>query len=274
MITLKNSDGPISFETWKFPGGEVGVKITGDIKSQPIVHLTLNGVPTSDDVFVVLNLLNAIRNIAHSFVILETTYLPYARQDRVCNPGESLALEVFIRVIWSHQHLFHYWKMSDVHNEKAFFDILGKIDYIESTGGAIIIVPQDMYSREAIKLVKPDIVIAPDAGASNKIKNVEAFVLTLTKTRVGSKVVYDDLPYDSIEGTALVVDDIIDGGATFLALGEMLKRTQPRITSLSLFATHGLFSKGLDSLGAMYDNIYCANDMRNPSLSLKVRSVK
>ncbi len=50
----------------------------------------------------------------------------------------------------------------------------------------------------------------------------------------------------------LIVDDICDGGATFVALARRLR--EAGAIEVSLFVTHGIFSKGKDLEGI--DNIY------------------
>ena len=56
----------------------------------------------------------------------------------------------------------------------------------------------------------------------------------------------------------LIVDDLCDGGATFIAEAKYLKKLFPDI-SLSLFVYHGIFSKGITILLEHFDHIYCTN---------------
>ena len=119
-------------------------------------------------------------------------------------------------------------------------------------------------------LPKFDALIAPDKGAAEKVKTHYQVSLgtpchTLNKVRLDGRVIYEDYPYDTIKGNVCVVDDICDGGATFLSLAEMLKRSQPN-ANLNLYVTHGIFSKGLDDLEKYYDIIYVHNNM-NPSVA-------
>ena len=56
-------------------------------------------------------------------------------------------------------------------------------------------------------------------------------------------------------GRYLVMDDICDGGATFLKLREAIDSR----VGLDLYVTHGLFTKGVDELYKGYKNIFCTN---------------
>jgi len=58
--------------------------------------------------------------------------------------------------------------------------------------------------------------------------------------------------------SVLIVDDLCDGGATFIAEAKYLKKHYPDI-SLNLFVAHGIFSKGFDELSEYFDHIYTTN---------------
>ena len=66
--------------------------------------------------------------------------------------------------------------------------------------------------------------------------------------------------------TCVIVDDICDGGGTFLGLATELKAKNAG--ELILIVTHGIFSKGLESLTSVFDKIYSTNsfsDFENTS---------
>lgn len=207
----------------------------------------------SDDIMVVLNLADAARREGAMWVILHTKYLPYARQDRVCHAGESFALEVFIKMLSASG--IDYVSCLDVHSDvaKSLFD---KYDI------KFYSIPQHEL---ASKLPKFDVLIAPDKGAMKKLElyDVDSQKVFLSKTRTEKSIIYDEYHYDTIRGNVCVVDDICDFGGTFLACGEMLKRTQPSLTSLSLYITHGLLGKGTSELKKYYDVIYVSNLMND-----------
>jgi ribose-phosphate pyrophosphokinase len=254
MIKLFNTGGPVEFKQWKFPGGEVGVKLpTLEAYEHYTVTCTL---PTSDDLFVLFNLLNAlsINGVHRNRVTVAIPYVPYGRQDRACETGESYALEVFTSLIKSQAMYFNKLVIEDPHSAKT-------VELLESPWYDLVVYSQSKCARY---LPYFDALIAPDKGAAEKAKThfqVNAHdvpVYTLNKVRLDGRVIYEEYPYDTISGNVCVVDDICDGGATFLSLAEMLTRTQPRV-GLSLYVTHGLFSKGVADLKRWYDTIYCRN---------------
>jgi len=261
MIKLFKDGVEIPFKQWKFPGGEVGVQLLNiDTSSKYVVHMLFEG---SDDIMVFLNVCDALSRSKVNYynVTAYIPYLPYARQDRVCNVGESFALEVFI-----------YQLAQTACSEYTFCDIHSKVglDMLDFYG--INYTNQEQW-KCAIGLPEFDVIIAPDKGAMSKIydhtqvKIGNTGVVCLSKTRIDSKIIYKDYEFDTIKGNVCVMDDLVDGGKTFIEVAKMLRKTQPNITSLSLYVTHGIFSKGIEVILEHFDKIYVHNLMNNVAMS-------
>lgn len=77
----------------------------------------------------------------------------------------------------------------------------------------------------------------------------------------------EEIPF----GHYLVVDDICDGGGTFIGLGEKIREQG---SFADLYVTHGIFSKGTDELKKIYKNIYTTDSReineRNDVLIIEV----
>jgi ribose-phosphate pyrophosphokinase len=114
-----------------------------------------------------------------------------------------------------------------------------------------------LAGRESIAL------IVPDAGAFRKAESLfnssrvfDKMVICHKKRSTGGICI--DPIQDNIAGMkAVVVDDICDGGATFVALGERL--TEAKVHSSHLFVSHGIFSAGLGELFDHYNTIATTN---------------
>ncbi len=64
------------------------------------------------------------------------------------------------------------------------------------------------------------------------------------------------------EGSDLwIVDDICDGGRTFIELAQKLKQLNPG--KMYLVVTHGIFSMGYNVLLDLFDGIYCTNSVKD-----------
>lgn len=245
----------LEFSNWKFPVGEVGVKLTS-LPEYPIDTIAIYWkFDNNEELFQVLNLAdaaskhNAKFNHAEPHAVLVIPYLPYSRQDRVCHEGESNALEVFGYMI---KPFFDQVITFDVHNWEAAIKAIP----------ALVNVTQANTAKE---MKDYDFFIAPDAGAAKKIfdhpevKSGRTKVITLNKTRVDGKVIYKSYNDEKIHGKVAVVDDLIDKGGTFLGIGQLFIDSDKtdNITQFDLFITHGWFTGGLNNLDAYYDNIYC-----------------
>jgi len=83
-----------------------------------------------------------------------------------------------------------------------------------------------------------------------------------TKTgEIKSVVLRDEVP----AGALLVVDDLCDGGRTFIELAKALPNRPS--TATYLYVSHGIFSRGPDVLLGYYDKIFTAcdwTDSKNP----------
>ena len=251
----------------KFSGGEVYFKIESpeDIESeivyQPGVPNTITAnITNSDEVFVLMNLKNVLDNVIarspsliDSRVILYMPYLPYARHDRPMHNFDSHALKVFCNLINSLN--FTNIVIHDCHSDVS----IGLLNNCVN-------VSQDRllsdFSDNILKINDIDYIIAPDNGAVKKASKIaEKFklpLITCLKERdlaTGHIIKYRILDPIEKPGKALIVDDICDGGATFNILAKSLKEDTP-ITEISLYVTHGIFSKGLNELFENIDHIY------------------
>ena len=251
----------------KFSGGEVYFKIESpeDIESeivyQPGVPNTITAnITNSDEVFVLMNLKNVLDNVIarspsliDSRVILYMPYLPYARHDRPMHNFDSHALKVFCNLINSLN--FTNIVIHDCHSDVG----IGLLNNCVNVSQDILL---SHLTDNILKINDIDYIIAPDNGAVKKASKIaEKFqlpLITCLKERdlaTGHITKYRILDPIEKPGKALIVDDICDGGATFNILAKSLKENTP-VTEISLYVTHGIFSKGLDELFENIDHIY------------------
>ena len=55
----------------------------------------------------------------------------------------------------------------------------------------------------------------------------------------------------------IIVDDICDGGTTFIKLAQRIDEKIYGRYRLDLYVTHGIFSRGLDVLRPYFNHVYC-----------------
>lgn len=132
----------------------------------------------------------------------------------------------------------------------------------------VVTVAHLIYAAFGYKPTPYSAVIAPDHGAVRRAGEVGRLmsvpVLTGMKNRdvaTGALSGFSiDMPGDWAGKTVLVVDDICDGGGTFLGLADVIKKQHPTVR-LHLWVTHGIFSKGVEELQKRYDKIITTNSL-------------
>lgn len=257
-VKVTKNNQPLMYKQWTFPGGEIGIQLLDtDIKPSDNILVKMYGVPTFNDLMVVAQIGDAIKSfkeVTHR-TRLWIPYLPYARQDRACNLGEAFALKVFMQMI--DPIVLSYYSVCEIS------DLHSNVMQTFSLEGFYQTHPQWVLAGATVNYDQYDYLIAPDKGAKEK---AEAYghenLVTLNKVRKDGRVIYEDFTKQQLSGKVLVVDDICDGGGTFISLIEMLKKNQPGIKQIDLYVTHGIFSKGVDVLlDAGYTNIFTYNDM-------------
>lgn len=118
-------------------------------------------------------------------------------------------------------------------------------------------------------------VVAPDAGAAKRagvmakqlgVPVVQAWKKRDTATGKLTGFGMEEIP----ESHVLVVDDMCDGGGTFLGLADVLDSDGH---SADLYVTHGLFTQGTKYLRERYKNIITTNSTGSEKLGVKVIDV-
>ena len=265
MVKIFGGNECLKLKQWTFPAGERGVTVLDINKVLAYKNFTIMvNYEGNNDLIDMLLLVNAIRNISSSVSLrLCIPYFPYSRQDRVAAPGDAFALQIAVEMIKS----CNFW---EVETWDAHSDVLAGM----FPPGVLTNVPQhtlilkeysfDTYPKTTTALV------SPDAGASKKIYQLA--------TRIGLPVIEASKIRDTSTGdirgcriadtakytNLIIIDDICDGGATFISLYNAIKdaRNSTEKLSVDLITTHGIYSKGKELLYTYFNSISCINDMQ------------
>lgn len=239
-----------------FPSGELNPCLTSSLDINVTTAKINARLNNSDDILELLFAADALKRAYGPIDIKLMIYkLPYAQQDRVCNPGESLTLAV----------------IGDIINSIGASEVI-VFDTHSSVSDAIIknikVISQydifyKLYSDWSNKVL-----VAPDAGSQKKVfsfaKRVgAAAVICCDKLRdlETGKIIRSVLNGSASEvvGKELVIlDDICLKGGTFLSIAGMLMLHKPK--SIDLVVTHGVFNdNALNDLKPVFNNIYTTN---------------
>lgn len=257
MITYSVNSVKHIPKTWNFPAGEVGVSVHFDNNSPKtdLVKISAN-LTSSDEVMKLLMITDALkRQYPNARQELRLGYIPYGRQDRVGVEGESLSIKVFANLI----------------NAQGYSRVIIFDPHSDVTSALLnnceVITQREIFSilfENKFVYGKRDVIIAPDFGASKKVQSIFKDgkfkeMMIADKVRDPKTGYITDFNFTGdVEGKhCVVVDDILDGGATFILIGDALVERGAK--SLSLVVTHGIFSKGTEPITSIYDNIYTTN---------------
>lgn len=246
--------------TFQFNGGERSIDVSDrsddkSIKYSYTLHVKAL-LYNSNDIMDMLLTVNALQS-QFKKIILYIPYLPYARQDRKCNDGEALSIKVMANLI------------NSMNVSKVFID-----DAHSDVAPALI---DNCVNKDQLDIFRKNssflnflcynnlTLISPDAGAEKKIRKLQS--------NLGHNVVYctkeRDVKTGEIKGvtipncdlkdeSCIIIDDICDGGRTFIELAKKLK-SDKRVNKVYLYVTHGIFSNGFEELKKYIDGIYCKN---------------
>lgn len=245
----------IEFKNFTFSGGEPHIKINPDFDVNQAVTIT-HRLNSFNDLGLLCLTVDALRRMEVKVISLFIPYFPAARQDRVMIKGEPLSVKVYADII------------NGMQLEKVFvFDAHSEVTPALVNNCEVI--PNHTFIQTVIKTIGNDVkLISPDGGALKKIYKVSEFlggvdVVECSKSRdvktgklSGFKVYEDDL--QGID--CLIVDDICDGGGTFVGLAEELK--SKNAGKLYLAVSHGIFNKGFEVLDC-FEKIFTTNSFKD-----------
>lgn len=251
------ADEKVEFETINFPAGEIQIRFPDGFSNNELYIFAR--IRSSDDIMKVLLLKEAFHSTGGKIVHLIAPYFCYSRQDRSQFSGDAFALKVFCNIIKS----ANFNSVTTVDQHSNVTEVLMGDNFKN-------IIPERSIKTFIEKVIsqnpkeKQITLIAPDAGAVKRVEYLVKYFNNLYQNtklsfnlavalknrdlKTGKVIGYRVL--DELSNISIAVDDLADGGFSFISLSQSLKN---RPKSLSLFVTHGIFSKGLELLEKEFD---------------------
>ena len=255
QFTPYGTENIIEFTSFTFSGGEPHIKITSDLQNINEVIIT-HRIQSFNDMGMLLLATNALKNMGVQKLHVVLPYYPAARQDRLMVSGEPLSVKVYADLINAQQYASV--TVFDPHSEVTPA-LLNNCKVIDN---------HTFIEKVTQQLSDNLVLIAPDGGALKKIYKIASFlqkyeVVECSKSRnvktgqlTGFKVYADDLQGKD----CLLVDDICDGGGTFLGLANELKAKNAG--NLYLAVSHGIFNKGFEELAQQFTKIFTTDSFK------------
>lgn len=241
-------------ETRRFPDGEAYVRVREAVEGEPVAAVE---TPVPDAGLVELLLLeDALARRGADPLHVGLPYLPYARQDKVFEPGEALSAAVVAEVLGRRADGV---VAVDPHEEAV-------LDRFPCPATAASAVPE---IAAAVDDGAVDVVLAPDEGARPRARDaadlLEARHDHLVKERVGADDVRMEPRDLDVDGLGvLVLDDIVSTGGTMSqAVATLREQGAARVVAA---CTHGLFVDDalarLEEAGC--DRVLATDSLPNP----------
>ena len=178
--------------------------------------------------------------------VLTLPYLPYSRADRRFTLGDCAGLQTFGAMI--NELGYSLVVTLDAHSAAAKRYIANLYN-----------VKPELLIHRAMTYINKDLaVILPDEGARRYSLPNTVQCRKKRDPKTGALFGFQVPPIPG-EGkrSALIVDDICDGGGTFLGIAQEIVGD----VDLYLYVTHGIFSKGFKDLHANFKGIYTSDSL-------------
>ena len=243
-ILVKRTSGIIeSVPYFKFPAGEVHIR---DFDVSDITQVIFNWRGDHTDFAV----LTSLYTLISPDIFLLVPYFPASRADRTIG-NESSGKYSYANLLTSATYLVLTW---DIHSTQSL-----SYPWLRN-------VPRMQQYLTSYNFPDNSVLLAPDEGSISRVAAISIATgipyVHATKNRdyATGQLLSNSVPavlgdYDHI----FVIDDICDGGGTFLLLADSIRK-QHITSDLHLFVTHGIFSKGKSTLESNYSTVFALND--------------
>lgn len=253
-MRIYTKSGDLAFSTLTFPDGQPHFRLeTVDDSGFNAATIEVS-IKSPTDLFMVQLVALVLRNVGFSQLVLDVRYLMGARMDRAISGLEPHTLQLVSQVINSCG--FSKVRILDAHSEVATRLIRNSVNLL----------PYKVV-EQVITTCSPDYVVVPDKGAVERTTALRAGkrLIFCAKKRDMATGALTGFEVDKSEGigrcydpfTCLIIDDICDGGGTFVGLAKELRKKGAK--KVFLFVTHGIMSKGWPLEGI--DKIYTTDSI-------------
>lgn len=222
------ADHTTLYKEHKFKSGEWHFQLSKDLKGPLGLCYRLT---SWDDVGHLVTFVDSLKRIGCTDITLFCPYFPGGRQDRVANAGEPFTAKVY----------------ADIINSLEFTKVQILYPHSDVTA-ALLNNCEILYPNFHTIVDDTDAIIIPDAGATKKIESFDLGkpLVQCLKTRdtTTGKLSGFECYGDVANKDVMIIDDICQGGGTFLGLYDVL--IEKGAKSVSLFVAHGFFDNGIE----------------------------
>lgn len=268
MITSLNfvnaSKSDIKYRVDVFPDGEPSLVIESELNHKTIEQVRITTrLSSMNDVFVLLQAVDILNRHGLDFNVY-ITYLMSMRMDRVMDWNRPYSLNVMTNILKPALQ-GHEIYVFEPHSKKTL-DLLGASEYTT----ALTYMRQSIMMQTRSHLASdPNIIVYPDAGARSRYKVTDDSVCFEKKRDLATGNIIgldfcDNEDKETIKyaKNIVVVDDLCDGGGTFVGVAKKIREVNPT-ANLVIVVAHAVNPVGIKNLSENYDEVIISNSYAN-----------
>lgn len=257
LINKEKSD--IKYDIFKFNDGEIHIKFIDDIPHKD-EYRVITRIKSMDELFILMQVGNILERHGVEYSI-HITYLIGMRMDRVMTFNEAFSLEIIANMI----NTLHYKDIYifEPHSQRTL-TLINR----SSEGYPLNKCNNPEYDELMNSLYQTGFVVVcfPDKGAASRYENdlmmAYCHSITLGKTRDVETGAITGMEFiekpnfrtDQVD-RCLIIDDLCDGGRTFIEAHKLLKHEYPYMP-IDIYVKHMVNPKGLENLKNTFDHVY------------------
>ncbi len=220
-----------------FPDNENRVRVLDKVLGEDVVVVQSTGISPNLYYMELFFILDSLKRSGAKTVTLVIPYLGYQRQDHIFRHGESVSLEVIIKLLES----LGITKVIsfDFHSIKIPVLFNTPVKHLTAL---------EIFADKINKETKDDLVlVSPDMGGIARIKKLSELTnglpfISIEKNRdLDTGVIESAKINGEIKKRAIIVDDVVSTGRTLIAACDLLMNNG--VKEVTVMATHAIFAK-------------------------------
>lgn len=239
-----------NYKVITFPDGEVHLELAELNRKKPVIVRCR--ITNATDLFILMQLADILKRQCVDVAGIDIFYLMGMRCDRLFDINRPFSLGIVAEVVNSLNA--RVVQIYEPHSAKSMRLI--------KNSKAIYVTPP--LAQQKKNDTSGLLFVAPDYGAFDRYSDVDFDVLC-EKHRceaTGELLSFKVAASIDVAGRdLLVMDDLCDGGGTFVGLAPKLRELQPK--SLSLAVAHAVQRAGIEKVAQVYDKVYITNSYRD-----------
>ena len=266
---------PVFVATKTFQNREIEVQLPA---ATPVTQhaVVVQSTPDHASWFSLLFTLGALHEKGYQKIVACTPYLGYARQDKAAlhkNCAHLLTLKLLRQAGATHLCVL------DPHREDAHRSLKASLPLVHTVSTTALFAA-DIQKR--FKSTQNLAVVSPDQGGAQRAKRLANALCvpyivgrkTSESSNIGAGTQYKNVCFGDLKKVhnkdIILLDDMVDSGATLKAAGAVLR---PFTKTIHAYVTHAVLSDKTFDITSLFTSATCTNTLENMAQGMRVLCV-